>query len=403
MRMHGEQRGGDRGRDEQQGGKQQGFRASRANGGDVWHAWLPVPSRRQGRLRRSAGVLQAYPGLAHNAGVPAAPNIPRRSRRIVEATVLGCLLAASVAAPGPVAAADSRESVNPDRINKACLSRRLPTPPRVVLFGSSVFSKGDPAEVSAMTGLSAFNASVSHGNADDAWVLLNLIHDAHPATRQQLVWLLDPETFAGRGGPDPALFGSPFTARFATSGYHDARGETAAQQTARQARTPAFRTCSVRTNGFTRYRADGYRSHDYHDRNLAAGETQAESIRATVDEYRAIYRDRYRALDPHLERRFDQTIRLANSWGARPIVVLAPMHPGFVAALGPYGYAQRSAQVVAFLRAAARRESFTLLDARSLGVFAGTQADFFDGVHLQAPAVRRLLAWILRQAPLPKP
>jgi hypothetical protein len=315
--------------------------------------------------------------------------------------MLGCLLAAGIAVPGPVGAAATRADVNPDRINKACLARRLSTPPRVVLFGSSIFSKGDPAEVSAITGLTAFNASVSHGNADDAWVLLNLIHDAHPATRQQVVWLLDPETFSGRGGPDPALFSSQFTARFARPGYRDARGETAAQQTARQAGTSAFRACQVRTNSFTRYRADGYRSHDYHDRNLAAGETQADAIQATVDEYRVIYRDRYRALDAQLEHRFDQTIRLANGWGVRPIVVLAPMHPSFVAALAPYGYAQRSAEVVAFLHAAARRESFTLLDARSLSVFAGTPAEFFDGVHLQAPAVRRLLAWVLRQAPLP--
>ncbi len=315
--------------------------------------------------------------------------------------MLGCLLAVGVALTWRVAAADSAASVNPDRVNKVCLARRLRTPPRVVLFGSSIFSKGDPAQVSATTGLTAFNASVSHGNADDAWVLLNLIHEAHPAIRQQVVWLLDPETFAGRGGPDAALFSSQFTARFARPGYRDARGETAAQETTRQARTPAFRACLVRTNSFTRYRADGYRSHDYHDRNRAAGETQAAAIAATVDEYRVIYRDRYRALDARLERRFDQTIRLANGWGVRPVVVLAPMHPGFVAALAPYGYAQRSAQVVAFLRAAARRESFTLLDARSLSVFAGTPADFFDGVHLQAPAMRRLLAWVLRRAPLP--
>ena len=346
----------------------------------------------------SAGVLEAYPGLAHTAGVPAVFPVPRRPRPT--AILLACLLAAGIAVPGSVRAADSRADVNPDRINKACLARRLPAPPRVVLFGSSIFSKGDPAEVRAMTGLTAFNASVSHGNADDAWVFLNLIHDAHPATRQQLVWLLDPETFSGRGGPDPSLLDSPYTVRFTTPGHRDARGETAAQQTARQARTPAFRTCLVRTNSFTRYRADGYRSHDYHDRNLAAGETQADAIKATVDEYRVIYRDRYRALDTHLERRFDQTIRLANSWGARPIVILAPMHPSFVAALAPYGYAQRTAQVVAFLRAAARRESFTLLDARSLSVFAGTPADFFDGVHLQAPAMRRLLAWALRRGQL---
>ncbi|MEO9176029.1 MAG: hypothetical protein ABI317_11010, partial [Gaiellales bacterium] len=291
-------------------------------------------------------------------------------------------------------------NVNPDRINKACLARRLPAPPQVVLFGSSILSKGDPTEVRALTGLTAFNASVSHGNADDAWVFLNLVHDAHPATPTQLVWLLDPETFSGRGGPDPALFSSPYTARFARTTYHDSQGETAAQQTARQALTPAFRTCLVRTNSFTRYRADGYRSHDYHDRNLAAGETQAESLQATVDEYRIIYRDRYRALDPQLERRFDETIQLANSWGARPVVVLAPMHPSFVAALTPYGYAQRSAQVVTFLRAAAGRESFTLLDARPLGVFAGTPASFFDGVHLQEPAMHRLLSWILRRAAL---
>ena len=333
--------------------------------------------------------------------MPVASTVPRRLLRVARPIALGFVLAAGVAVPGPVGAADSRSNVNPDRINKACLARRLRTPPRVVLFGSSIFSKGDPVQVSALTGLPAFNASVSHGNADDAWVLLNLIHDAHPAARQQVVWLLDPETFFGRGGPDPALFSSKFTARFARPGYRDARGETAAEQTARQARTPAFRACLVRTNSFTRYRADGYRSRDYHDRNAAAGETQAVAIRATVDEYRAIYRDRYRVLDAQLELRFDQVIRLVNGWGARPIVILAPMHPSFVAALAPYGYAQRSSQVVAFLRAAARRESFTLLDARSLPVFAGTPADFFDGVHLRAPAVRRLLAWVLRRAPLP--
>ena len=315
--------------------------------------------------------------------------------------MLCSLLAAAAAVPGRGQAADFHASVNPDRVNKVCLARRLPTPPRVVLFGSSIFSKGDPAEVRAITGLTAFNASVSHGNADDAWALMNLIHDAHPAVRQQLVWLLDPETFSGRGGPDSGLLSSPFTARFMRVGYLDARGETAAQQTARQARTLAFRACLVRTNSFTRYRADGYRSHDYHDRNRAAGETQAEAIKATVDEYRVIYRDRYRALDAHLEHRFDQTIRLANGWGARPVVILAPRHPSFIAALAPYGYAQRSAQVVAFLRAAARRESFTLLDARSLSTFAATPADFFDGVHLQAPAMHRLLAWVLRHAALP--
>jgi hypothetical protein len=313
--------------------------------------------------------------------------------------VLGCLLAAGAAVPGPVAVG-SLAPIYPDRINKACLARRLPTPPSVVLFGSSIFAKGDPNEVRVLTGLTAFNASVSHGNAEDAWAFLNLIHDSHPTTRQRVIWLLDPETFYGRGGPDPGLLSSPFTARFARPGYRDARGETAAQETARQARTPAFRDCLVRTNSFTSYRADGYRSRDYHDRNLAAGETQAASIEATVDEYQAIYRDHYHALDTQLERRFDETIRMIDGWGVRPIVVLAPMHPGFVGALAPYGYAQRSAQVVAFLRAAASRESFTLLDARPLSVFGATPADFFDGVHLQAPAMRRLLAWVLRAAPL---
>ena len=101
--------------------------------------------------------------------------------------MLCSLLAPAVAMPGPGQAADSHASVNPDRVNKVCLARRLPAPPRVILFGSSIFSKGDPAEVRAITGLTAFNASVSHGNADDAWVLVNLIHDAHPAIRQQVV------------------------------------------------------------------------------------------------------------------------------------------------------------------------------------------------------------------------
>ena len=292
------------------------------------------------------------------------------------------------------ARADNLLNVAPDRSNKTCLVRRLTTRPRIVLVGSSVFSKADPAQITATTGLRAFNASVSHGNADDAWAFYNLIHDAHPAVKQQLIWLFDLETFRGRGGPDHDLLRTQFTRRYVLPAFVSRRGESAAQLTARQASLPSYRDCALRTNSFTSYHSDGYRAHDYHDRNLANGETQAESIQATVDEYSVIYRDHYRSLDEGLKARFVSTMKVANTLGVRPIIVLAPMHPRFVEALQPFGYAERSRQVMAFLRAAQQRVSFTLLDARRVSTFGATTADFFDGVHLQRLGMRKLWRWI---------
>ncbi len=169
----------------------------------------------------------------------------------------------------------------------------------------------------------------------------------------------------GAWGPDPALFSSP---------YHRALREARLPRRAGRDGRPADRPAGAHP-GLPHLPRAHELVHPVPRRRLPLARLPRSQPRRRRDPGRrrsrprststaSIYRDRYRALDPHLERRFDQTIQLANSWGARPIVVLAPMHPSFVAALAPYGYAQRSAQVVAFLHAAARRESFTLLDAR---------------------------------------
>jgi hypothetical protein len=296
-----------------------------------------------------------------------------------------------------------------DRTTKACLAQRLTSPPRLLVLGSSRSMKIQPSYMRALTGSATFNAGVSSATPQDAWAFVNFLHDRFPAAHQRVLWMVDVEMF--RPKPlDPGLLATPALSRyFSASAQWSARlsglptllsWHTASDSwrvlSASLFRSSHARThgqCTYRTNGVTQFTANGFRLWDIHDAARARGFTLDQGVALTIQEYSRIYRSGYPALSPGAEHSFARTVGLLNQWGVRPLLVLTPVQPRLLKAIGPLGWNRRHAEVVSYLRRLQGQASFDLLDASHISSFGGRPGDFYDGVHMMVPNLRRLAAW----------
>jgi hypothetical protein len=306
--------------------------------------------------------------------------MPARARR----GALALAVAALVCTVSATATAASS-----DRAIKACLLTRTHPAPRLVVYGSSRAAKLEPSYLRSLLGETAFNASVSSGTPQVAWAFAHLEHDQAGSAPARALWLLDLEAL--RPGPfDPSLLQVPTLARaFTTAG-------SAILPAPESVHGPASQTCSFTTSPSTHYTSDGFRARDYHDAAALRGFTLRQGLRSAIADYGRIYANGYPGISPDRVAWVARTIRAFNSWGIRPVIVLTPAHPAFRRALGPLGWDQRHAQVLRTLRNLRMR--FTLLDASSISTFGGRPGDFYDGVHMRAANMRRLVAWVVRQA-----
>jgi hypothetical protein len=281
------------------------------------------------------------------------------------------------------------EAASSDRAIKACLLARTTPAPRLVVYGSSRAAKLEPSYLGSLLGETAFNASVSSGTTDDTWAFAHLAHAQAGSRPMRALWLLDLETLRPHRF-DASLLQIPTLARsFTTSGSVVGPAPEAVQG-------PAPAGCAFTTNPSTRYAADGFRAHDFHDAATARGLTLGQGLRLAIASYRRIYRSGYPRISPDEVAWVDRTIRAFNSWGIRPVIVLTPAHPAFLRALGPLGWNRRHAETLTMLRGLAA--DFTLLDASRISTFGGRRGDFYDGVHMRVANTRRLADWIVRQA-----
>ena len=281
------------------------------------------------------------------------------------------------------------QAASSDRAIKACLIARMAPAPRLVVYGSSRAAKLEPSYLGSLLGETAFNASVSSATADDTWAFAHLAHDQAGSTPARALWLLDIESLRPHRF-DSSLLQIPTLARSFTASGSVVRS---APETIHGL---ASRSCSFTTSVSTRYASDGFRAHDFHDVAAARGLTLSQGLRLAITRYRRIYQSGYPRISAEQVAWVARTIRAFNSWGIRPVIVLTPAHPTFLRALGPLGWNRRHAEVLRMLRNL--RAHFTLLDASRISTFGGRPGGFYDGVHMRVENMRRLAAWIVRQA-----
>ena len=96
-----------------------------------------------------------------------------------------------------------------------------------------------------------------------------------------------------------------------------------------------------------------------------------------------------------------RTADYASDHGIRLVMVVPPMNDSLLRAVGPAGYDQRHADLVAALHAVARgRPGLTVLDYRDAGAFGGSDDGFLDPVHQTRANMRAMTADICQRAAL---
>jgi len=276
-----------------------------------------------------------------------------------------------------------------DRGIKTDLIMDMKAPPELLVLGGSRALRFQPGYIQRLTGLSAFNAAVTHATPQDEWCFVNLLHSHFPKARFQLLWVIHCDEF-DRYAPGAALLEDPFLSRFLPQSFVasrlDGMGAGANAALALGARHPSV----VAPNG-------------YMISDAISVAAQRGTLRQRVDAYvrstLAFYRRTPARVDPQPGHYFAMTLGLMNALGTRPTIVLAPLQPWYLAAVYGHGWEARHRLVLAYLRGLQRRYRFNVLDLSRISSIGGSPSGFYDAVHLRPQTTRLVVSAVLRRLP----
>jgi hypothetical protein len=273
---------------------------------------------------------------------------------------------------------------------KVDLFERLDRAPETVILGSSRSLKIDPRRIERDTGHTAFNAGVRAGGPAEAYALLRALHDRFPHAHPRVLWLLDLEDL-GRTGVQPDMVSDPRLSTYMSRTQHvdapsfdpwqlfswtEASDSLAVVRSEINGRLANLRRHRARRGAG--FRGDGYyTAHDYR-------------WQPAFDAYVKIYQRGF-SFRPMPRLYLERGLATANSWGVRPVLAIAPMHPQLLAAVRPLGWAARHDRLLAVLADLHRRYDFDVADMSSIAAFGGTPDAFYDPVHMRPANTDRLV------------
>lgn len=272
---------------------------------------------------------------------------------------------------------------------KTQLIRQLKSPPALVVLGGSRALRFQPSFIRQAIGLSAFNAAVPHATPQDEWCIAHLFHRRFPTTRFRFLWIIHCDEF-DEYSPGAALLEDPFLSRFLPPSFVDARlerlGSSANAMLLAGARQPSV----ITPDGFT-----------VSDSISAAA--NIGSLRQRVSRYikgtLSFYRRTPARIDPAPSHYFAMTLRLMSAIGAKPIVVLAPLQPWYLAAIYHHGWEARHRLVLTYLRHLQTAYRFSVLDFSRLSSVHGSATGFYDGEHLRPATARLVIEAVMKGLP----
>lgn len=341
---------------------------------------------------------------------PLEPSVATRAgtagdyRRFVAALLAGCLgLLACVFALNvlvdPFAIAGTGllpTAVENDRSIKLDLIQKLSHNPETLILGSSRARQAEPAYLRRLTHRTGFNAAVTGGTAADAWVMAKYAADRFPHQRRGYLWFVD--TGIATNGINPQLEEDPRAKRYLEGKSLRFTLDDVATYIGTQATKASWRVlkaCVVGTcKGRIRYLADGSIAQP----TLRFLPEHARSLNKSVARLAAAVRRRHVTavgkVDPRRYAYFERTIAFMNAHGARPVIVLNPIHPTVLAELRRRGFPARKVSL-AYLRALHRRLDFVLVDCQDIRRWGGSPADFSNATHVNRRNMRRLLRYVV--------
>lgn len=322
--------------------------------------------------------------------------LPARSSSMAPDGVVPAALAPvmSVATSPPVPAVLPSPQASPTthlplRALKADLILNLPSPPHIVVLGGSRAMHFDPADITAKTGYSAFNAAVTHAQAVDAWAFVNLLHARFPQARFHFLWVVHVDEFGGRA-PNKALVQDATLSRFFPASWVS---YWSARLDAIPTAYPEVRLQPL-VSGFD---PRGYLVHSPWDRRPISA--VPSRVRGTIQNTIRSYARYPARLDPRMQWYFARTLQLMRSRGDSLVVVMAPLQPHYLAAIRNHGWATRHRLTMSYLRSLRTTYRFPLLDFSRAAKVNASPFGFYDGVHLRESTSNRVFAKVWRTVP----
>ena len=323
-----------------------------------------------------------------------------RVRLVLVALGVACLLAISIpiALGGdatPTWQLKTYSSRGFDRSFKADLYQEMHRVPRVLVFGGSRALRMDPATIKRRTGLTAFNFAFHNGRPEDAWAVTDWALDTHPTKPPTVIWCLQATTLADVP-MHPGLIVDERLSQAFPPALIDAKMAWAMRQ-------PKHNVLSGRRYGF-----DGMLWWNSYDAKRAAGLTLQRALDGYLDADMLAKAGNRQV--PHNTRAmayFVRTIRLLNANHIRPLIVIMPYQPRVLRTFLSVGWGVKQRWLRSYLSKLSGRLNFRVIDCLDISTFGGTSTGFYDGAHLNAANSRRLLRYLIAQAPgcfkLPKP
>ena len=311
---------------------------------------------------------------------------------IAAVTFIGCARSSRRPATMPAGGPPAAYWTLSERGIKSELIVHLKAAPRVLVLGGSRALRIDPAVIRRLTGLTAFNAAVEHATPQDEWCFVNLLHRRFPHARFAVLWVVHCDEL-DQFAPGASLLEDPFLSRFLPAPFVDA----SLDRLGRSAATAALAAGALHPSVIA---PDGFTLSD----SISAAARQG-TLAARVARYTAGTLSFYRHTPPRFEAQprhyFELTVRLLNDLGVRPVIVLAPLQPRYLAAIAHHGWNVRHRLMLAWLRRLARIDRFSLLDFSRLSSIGGSPAGFYDAVHLRPTTAALLVAAVVHDLPHP--
>jgi len=289
-------------------------------------------------------------------------------------------------------------AVETDRAIKLTLLEQLRSAPEILVLGSSRSRQAEPAFLRRLTGHQGFNAGVTGGTAADAWVFTRVAAQIFPAHGRRYIWFVD--AGVATNGVNPQLEADPRAKRY-LSGQHGLALGDLSTYISPQASSASLRViykCVVHPCPAPRkFNPDGS------IRQSALGSLPEQSPNAAVAAAQMVANIRARpptelgSIDPKRYAFFERTLAFMNARGERPVIVLNPIYPTVLAELERYGYPQRKA-ALAYLQTLHGRFDFVLVDCQDIRAWGGSARDFSNPTHVNQRNMRRMLAYIVRNA-----
>jgi hypothetical protein len=289
--------------------------------------------------------------------------------------VLALALAVAAAPSANTGVRTGPPAVQTDRSVKLDLIAKLTRGPEILILGDSRGRQAEPSVLQRLTGHTGFNAAVTGGSAPDAWVFTRYTDDQFPGQKHRYIWfvsaglttnIVDPRLRADRRGQrylrDVAAYLSP-------------------------------QTISVPPHTDTQFRADGSVPHGRFPSSPGHAKKLESEVAKAVAEIR---RNPPVAptFDPKRFELFEQVLTYMHAHGARPVIVLNPVHPAILAELEKYGMPLWTTSLD-YLRRLQARLDFVVVDCRDIRAWGGSADDFTNPTHVNWRNMRRMLRYIV--------